>query len=112
MSEIKRARERLIELCEWPVITPEEIMAIVNEDMYREKHAASPGDRAKNRTPTPEQVLSVRYDKLNNPRGLTDLEIGFKNGIKVGGRVSEILYGKMKDGVRVDVYDAIGVKII
>jgi hypothetical protein len=101
---IPRLRDRLRALYDEPIILPEDIETIIVEEAFRITHSASPGTRAKNPQPTPEQVLGVRYDKMNNTAGLTDLEIGFKNGIKVGGRVSEILYGI--DGE--DVYNVVG----
>jgi hypothetical protein len=113
VMSIIRGRARLRALYDDPIILPEDIETIIVEELFRRKHTASPGTLTKNPTPTPEQVLGVRVDKADNGRNgrprLTDLEIGFKNNIKVGGRVSEILYGDV-DGN--DVFDIVGERII
>lgn len=87
--------------------------AILVKYMKRSRDEASPGDKLKNRIPTPEQVLAVRALKANNVDGLNDMEIGTKCGIRgaIGARTSEALKGKDIGGIRIPMYDANGVRI-
>lgn len=119
MSNLPRACKRFLALCEpeMTIMTVEDIQAmiraIVIEDCYRVRHAASLGKRNKYPTPTPEVVLAVRRDKIENEKlpedqQVNDAEIGLRHGIMVGGRVNEILY-RDHDGEH--MYDVNGVRI-